>query len=57
MDIQDWFPLELTNLIPLQSKGLSRVFSNTTIQKDQFFNAQTGLWSNSLTYPWLLEKP
>ena len=37
MNIQDWFPLELTGLIPLQSKGLSRVFSNTTVQKHQFF--------------------
>ena len=37
MNIQDWFPLELTGLIPLQSKGLSRVFSNTTVEKHQFF--------------------
>ena len=40
MNIQDWFPLELTGLISLLSKGLSRVFSNTTVQKHQFFNAQ-----------------
>ena len=39
MNIQDWFPLELTTLISLQSKGLSRVFSNTTVQKHQFFGA------------------
>ena len=41
MNIQDWFPLGLTNLISLLSKGLSRVFSNTTVQKHQFFGAQT----------------
>ena len=46
MNIQDWFPLGLTGLI-LQSKGLSRVFSNTTVQKHQFFGAQASLWSNS----------
>ena len=39
MNIQDWFPLELTGLISLQSKGLSRVFCNTTVQKHQFFGA------------------
>ena len=47
MNIQDWFPLGLTVLISLQSKGLSRVFSSTTIQKPQFFNAQLSLWFNS----------
>ena len=47
MNIQDWFPLGLTGLISLQSKGLSRVFSNTTVQKQQFFGAQLFLWSNS----------
>ena len=47
MNIQDWFPLGLTGLISLQSKGLSRVFSSTTIQKHQFFSAQPSLWSNS----------
>ena len=47
VNIQDWFPLELTDLISLQSKGLSRVFSNTTVQKHQFFGAQLCLWSNS----------
>ena len=46
-NIQDWFALGLTDLITLQSKGLSRVFSNTTVQKHQFFGAQLSLWSNS----------
>ena len=48
MNIQDWFPLELTGLISFKSKGLSRIFSNTTVQKDQFFGAQLSLWCNSL---------
>ena len=56
MNIQDWFPLGLTGLISLQSKGLSRVFSNTTVQKHQFFGAQLSLWSNSHIHTWLLEK-
>ena len=43
MNIQNWFPLGLTGLISLQSKGLSRVFSNTTVQKHQFFGAQLSL--------------
>ena len=43
--------------ISLQSKGLSRVFSNTTVEKHQFFSAQLSLWSNSHIYTWLLEKP
>ena len=43
MNMQDWFPLGLTGLISLQSKGLSRVFSNTTVQKHQFFEAQLSL--------------
>ena len=47
MNIQGWFPLGLTGLISLQSKGLSGVFSNTTVQKHQFFSAQLSLWSNS----------
>ena len=47
VNIQDWFPLGLTGLISLQSKGLSRVFSNTTAQKYQFFGIQPSLWSNS----------
>ena len=49
-NIQDWFPLELTSWISLQSKGLSRVFSNTIVQKYQFFSAQLSLWSNSHPY-------
>ena len=56
MNIQDWFPLGLTGLISLQSKGLSRVFSNTTIQKHQFFSAQLSLWSKAYIHTWLLEK-
>ena len=47
MNIQDWFPLGLTGWISWQSKGLSRVFSNTTVQKHQFFSANPSLWSNS----------
>ena len=46
VNIQDWFSFRLTGLISLQSKGLSRVFSNTTVQKHQFFSAQPFLWSN-----------
>ena len=56
MNIQEWFPLGLTGWIYLQSKGLSRVFSNTTIQKHQFFGAQLSLWSNSRIHTGLLEK-
>ena len=47
MNIQDWSPLGWTDGISLQSKGLSRVFSNTTVQKHQFFGTQPPLWSNS----------
>ena len=54
---QDWSPLELTGWISLQSKGLSRVFSNTTVQKHQFFDAQLSSQSNSHIHTWLLEKP
>ena len=57
MNIQDWFPLGWTDWISLQSKGLSRVFSNTTVQKHQFFSAQLSLWSNSHIHTWPLEKP
>ena len=57
MNIHDWFPLGLTGLISLQSKGLSRVFSNTTIQKHQFLGAQLSLCSNSHIHTWPLEKP
>ena len=56
MNIQDWFPLGLTGLTSLQSKGLSRVFSNTTVQKHQFFGTQLSLWSNSHIHTWLLKK-
>ena len=55
MNIQDWFPLGLTDLISLQSKGLSRVFSNTIVQKHEFFGAQLSLRSNSHIHTWLLE--
>ena len=54
MNIQGWFPL---GLISLHSKGLSGVFSSTTIGKHQFFGAQPSLWSNSHIWTWLLEKP
>ena len=54
VNIQDWFPLGWTGWI-LQSKWLSRVFSNTTVQKHQFFGAQLSLWSNSHIHTWLLE--
>ena len=57
MNIQDWFPLGWIGWISLQSKGLSRVFSNTTVQKHQFFGTQLSLWSNSHIHTWLLEKP
>ena len=57
MNIQDWFPLEWTSWISLLPKGLSRVFSNTTVQKHQFFGAQLSLYSNSLIHTWVLEKP
>ena len=56
-NIQDWFPLGWTGWISLLSKGLSRVFSNTTVQKHEFFGAQLSLWSNSHIHTWLLEKP
>ena len=55
MNIQDWFPLGWTGWISLQSKGLSRVFSNTTIQKHQIFSTQLSLKSNSHIHTWLLE--
>ena len=57
MNIQDWFLLGLIGLISLQSKELSRVFCNTTVQKHQFYSAQLSLWSNSSIHTWLLEKP
>ena len=57
VNTQDWFPFGWTGWISLQSKGLSRVFSNTTVQKHQFFSAQLYLQSNSHIHTWLLEKP
>ena len=57
MNIQDWFPLGWTGWISLQSKELSRVFSNITVQKHQFFGTQLSLYSNSHIHTWLLEKP
>ena len=56
MNIQGWFPLGWTGWISLQSKGLSRVFSNTIVQKHQFFGTQLSLWSNShiqLSHPYM----
>ena len=57
MIIQDWFPLGLTGLISCLSKGLSRVFSSTTVQKCQFISSQPSLWSNSHIQTRRLEKP
>ena len=54
---QRWFPSEWTGWISLQSKGISRVFSNTTVQKHQFFSAQPSSQSNFHIYTWLVEKP
>ena len=56
MNIQGWFPLGLTGLISLLSKRLSRVFSNSPIQKHQFFGAQPSLWPNSHIYTQLLKR-
>ena len=55
MNTQDWSRLGWTSWISSKSKGLSRVFSNTTVQTHQFFGAQTSLWSNSHIHTWLLE--
>ena len=57
MNIQGWFPFTLTGLISLQSKSLSRIFSNSTIPKHQFFSSQPSLWLKSHICTWLLEKP
>ena len=57
MNTQDWFPLGWTGWIFLQSKGLERVFSSTTIQKHQFFGPQLSSQSNCHIHIWLLEKP
>ena len=56
-NIQDWSPLKWTGWISLQSRGLSRVFSNTTVQKHQFFGTQLSSQSNSHIHTWALEKP
>ena len=56
MNIQGCFPLGLTGLISLKSKGLSRVFCSTTVQKYQFLSAHPSLWSSSNICTWLLEK-
>ena len=57
MNIQDWFPLGWIGWISLQSKGFSRVFSNTTVQKHQFFSAQPSSQPNSHIHTWPQEKP
>ena len=57
MNTQDWSPLEWAGWISLQSKGLSRVFSNTTVQRHQFFSTQLSLQYNSHVHTWPLEKP
>ena len=57
MNTQDWSPLGWTGWISLQSKGLTRVFSSTTVQKHQFFGAQLSSRSNSHIHTWPLEKP
>ena len=57
MNIHGWFLLELIGLVSLQSKGFSRLFSSTTVQKHQFFRAQPSWWSNSYIHIWLLDKP
>ena len=58
MNTQEWSPLGWTGWISLlESKGLSRVFSNTTVQKHQFFSTQLSSQSNSHIHTWLLEKP
>ena len=57
INTHDWSPLGWTGWISLQSKGLSRVFSNTTVQKHQFFGTQLSLWSKFPIHTWLLEKP
>ena len=57
MNTQDWSPVGWTGWISLQSKGLSRVFSNTTLQKHQFFDTKLSSQSNSHIHAWPLEKP
>ena len=53
VNIQGWFPLGLTGMISSLSKGLSRVFSSTTVKKHQFFTPQPSIWSNSYIHTWL----
>ena len=55
--IQGWYPLRLTGLISLQSRGLSRVFSRTTVRRHQFSGAPPSLWSNSNSHMWPLGRP
>ena len=57
VNIWGWFSLGLTGLISLLSKGLSRIFSSTTIRRHQFFGTQPSLWSNCHIHTWLLGKP
>ena len=57
MNTQDWSPLGWTGWIFLQSRGCSRIFSNTTVQKHQFFGTQPSSQSNSHIHTWPLEKP
>ena len=56
MNLQGWFPLGWIGLISLHTTGLSRVFSNTTVEKHQFFSPQLSIWSNSHNYTWLIVK-
>ena len=56
VNIQGWFPLGLTGLISLKSKGLLRAFSSTTVKRHQFFGAQPSLWSSFYIHTWLMEK-
>ena len=57
VNIQDWFSLQLTGWIFLQSKDSQESFPTPTVQKHQFFSTQLSLWSNSHIHTWLLEKP
>ena len=57
MNTQEWYPLGWTGWISFQSKGLSRIFSSTTVQKHQFFSGQLSSQSNSHIHTWPLEKP
>ena len=57
VNILGWFPLELTGLISLQSRGYSRFYSSITVREHQFFGVQPSFWSKSHIHTWLLEKP